>query len=354
MARGRFIVVEGIDGCGSSTQARLLKDCLEEEGIETLLTCEPCQGLIGRMIRQNLRKELRDPRDNQPHSFGWEVSALLFAADRLDHVQKEILPALEKGHWVVSDRYLFSSLTYQSLTAGVARGEALEWIQILNCRALIPDLTIIINASADVAASRRAKRGGAKELYEEDDLQRALAEAYRNPRDYLLHRNYALVDGNADDPHEVFKNVWAFIQKAQKDGFPDAQFGLSPALKQQMITKAIEMSRNPGCQILMGRRSGMSYTAAIRSLVPIEPMPQGALPIYDRDPKEPEPLRVVFPLFEEPSSLKDEANSEAGLVTRQEAAIAVLKLIYGGGANTTVEEAPGATPPEGDDDPDVV
>lgn len=353
MARGRFIVVEGIDGCGSSTQARLLKDRLEGEGIGTLLTCEPCQGLIGRMIRQNLRKELTDPRDNQPHSFGWEVSALLFAADRLDHVQKEILPALEKGHWVVSDRYLFSSLTYQSLTAGVTRGEALEWIQVLNCRALIPDLTIIINASADVAASRRAKRGGAKELYEEDDLQRALAEAYSNPRDYLLHKNYALVNGNTDDPHEVFKSVWALIQKAQTDGFPDAQFGLSPALKQQMITNAIEMSRNPGRRLLGGSGPVLGYTEIARRLFPIEPMPQGALPIYDRDPEGPEPLRVVFPLFEEPTLSKDEAGSEAGLVTRQEAAIAGLKLIYGGGADTTVEEAPGATPPEGDDDPDV-
>lgn len=285
MTRGRFIVVEGIDGCGSSTQAKMLKDRLTEDGIETVLTCEPCQGLIGRMIRQNLRKELVDPRSLQPHTFGWDVSALLFAADRLDHVQTEVLPALEKGSWVISDRYLFSSLTYQSLTAGIPQGEALRWIQALNCRALIPDLIIIVNASAEIAASRRTKRGGAKELYEEDTLQKALAKAYSNPQNYLTHKNYTLVNGDANDPKEVFKAVWAAIQKARTEGFPDPNLGLSEAQKQLIISEGLRASQDGGAATLLGRRSGLCYAEIARALIPVEPLQTGAQPYYYKDPE---------------------------------------------------------------------
>lgn len=286
MSKGRFVVVEGIDGCGSSTQAKLLKERLGKEGITAHLTCEPCQGLIGRLIRQNLRHELVDPRDQQPHTFGWDVSALLFAADRLDHVQKEILPALDKGYWVVSDRYLFSSLTYQSLTAGVPQKDALGWIQALNCRALVPDLVIIVNTSADVAARRRNKRGGTRELYEEDTLQMALAKAYSNPQDYLIHKNYTLVNGDANTPEEVFVSVWEAVQKARTEGFPDPVLGLTQTQKQQIISQAME-SCVAGPAILEGARPVVSYTEVAQMLFPIKPLPQGALAFYNKDPDKP-------------------------------------------------------------------
>lgn len=187
---GCFVVLEGIDGCGSTTQVGRLVQALRGRGEDVVTTCEPTPGPVGGLIRRVLRGELVDAT-GAVRGLDWATLALLFAADRLDHNAAVIGPALARGAWVVSDRYDLSSLAYQSATAE-GGAEVLPWIRGLNARARRPDLTIVIDVAADIAAQRRHRRGGHAELFEVDALQRQLATLYAAaealvPGDRLVH-----------------------------------------------------------------------------------------------------------------------------------------------------------------------
>lgn len=190
-ARGLFLVVEGIDGCGSTTHAKRLAKVLRTRGRDVRLTCEPTTGPIGALIRQVLQRRLFVPDADGPRAFAWSTMALLFAADRLDHLDSTIVPALREGATIVSDRYDLSSLAYQSVTA--PSGErVLPWIREVNACALRPDLTIVIDVPAEVAEERRGQRGGTEEIFESHDIQRRLAAVYKHaeqlvPNDRLVH-----------------------------------------------------------------------------------------------------------------------------------------------------------------------
>lgn len=182
---GSFIVLEGIDGCGSTTQARLLAQALRGRGRGVVETAEPSSGAIGQLIRQALAGT--DPALR----FDWTTMALLFAADRLHHVRQEIEPALAAGNIVVCDRYDLSSLTYQSATAPAGQ-DVSAWIASLNHFARRPDWTIVLDVDPDLAEQRRAARGGPREIFERSELQRTLAGLYAQaeilvPGDRLLH-----------------------------------------------------------------------------------------------------------------------------------------------------------------------
>lgn len=199
-ARGLFIVLEGIDGSGTTTQAKLLAEALELRGTPVCLTAEPSSGPVGKLIRKALTRKLEGDSGAQ-HSLSWSAMALLFAADRLDHVDTVVRPALELGRTVVSDRYVLSSLAYQSVTS--PEGEAsVPWIREINGRALRPDLTLVIDVDPDVAATRRAARGGLPEIFEVQEIQRRLAAVYARaeelvPGDRVIH----IADGSPDDVH---------------------------------------------------------------------------------------------------------------------------------------------------------
>jgi dTMP kinase len=188
---GPFIVLEGIDGSGTTTQAKRLQGALEARGISVCLTCEPTPGPVGQLIRQALQRKLVLPGGSTPHTPSWSAMALLFAADRLDHLDTVVLPALAAGRTVVSDRYVFSSLAYQSVTS--PEGErAISWIREINARAIRADLTLVLDVDDEVAAERRARRGGPAEIYEVRELQRRLAEVYARaeelvPDDHVVH-----------------------------------------------------------------------------------------------------------------------------------------------------------------------
>jgi dTMP kinase len=130
--------------------------------------------------------------------------ALLFAADRMDHVEAEIEPVLQAGGVVLSDRYDASSLAYQSVSSGKDGGGAVEWIRTLNRHALRPDLTIVIDLPPDVAAVRREARGEAAQLYEQNEVQRALAAFYRDLAKHMPGDRVVLVDGlgSIDEVHD--------------------------------------------------------------------------------------------------------------------------------------------------------
>lgn len=187
---GRFIVIEGTDGSGTTTQTELLVQALGGLGIAAHPTREPTPGPVGRLLREALEKRLvRDAK--RQATLDWTTFALLFAADRTDHVRDEITPLLEQGTWVVSDRYDLSSLIYQSLTAPDPDA-ALEWVRQVNAQALRPDLVVVLDVDADTAAARRRARGGPEELFERRELQAKLAAAYLEaeryaPADALEH-----------------------------------------------------------------------------------------------------------------------------------------------------------------------
>lgn len=175
--QGRFITLEGGDGCGKSTQARLLADALEKKGITCRLTREPGGSPLGRGIRQTLL----DPAFPDPPVPLAEI--LLFLADRAQHVATVIMPALVRGEWVLCDRHTDSTLVYQ----GYARGYDLGILRRLNAVAtdgLVPDLTLVFDLPD---AERQRRKGQAAEEFgradrlegEDDAFQQAVREGFR-------------------------------------------------------------------------------------------------------------------------------------------------------------------------------
>ena len=193
-----LVVLEGIDGSGTTTQARRLCDWIQRvRGESTHLTFEPSDGPVGKLIRRVLRGQ---------DTLNDSALALAFAADRCDHIAREILPMLQSETWVVSDRYLYSSLAYQSIT------KPLSWVRNVNRFVHPANLTIYLRVSSEVAARRRAKRGNNPELFEATDVQRRIVEQY----DHLL----------GSDPtcgHWVqSENRWIVQQSPQQQGPPMA------------------------------------------------------------------------------------------------------------------------------------
>jgi dTMP kinase len=188
---GVFVVVEGIDGSGSTTHTKLLGKALRQRGLKVVETCEPSPGPIGSMIRQVLQRRLFVADATGPRAFAWSTMALLFAADRMDHLDSTVVPALREGAIVLSDRYDLSSLAYQSVTSPTGE-KVVPWIRELNAAALRPDLTVVIDVPVDVAEERRRSRGGVEEMFEARDLQTRLCAVYEQaerlvPDDRLVH-----------------------------------------------------------------------------------------------------------------------------------------------------------------------
>jgi dTMP kinase len=182
MPAGKLIVLEGIDGSGTTTQARLLCDFLRDRGITVHLTREPSDGPVGLLIREIL---------HGAHApVVGDTMALLFAADRVDHLAREILPALERGSHVLTDRYYHSSLAYQAIEAD--RG----WVEELNRRARRPDVTFLLDLPAEEAERRRTARGGPEERYDRLEAQRRIAENYRRLPERLPGEDYRVLDGS--------------------------------------------------------------------------------------------------------------------------------------------------------------
>jgi dTMP kinase len=210
--KGRFVVLEGIDGSGTTTQAALASATLRREGFVVLETGEPSQGPVGALIRQALRGRLGLPAQTGPLTE--ETLALLFAADRLDHLEAEILPALRRGEVVICDRYLLSSLAYQGAAC------SMDWVEDINSAAAPPDLTIFLDVGLETAARRRAARGDSEELFETDERQRRVNRQYavavrrREKRERILR-----IDGNRPleaVANDVLEAIRADLRKPAK------------------------------------------------------------------------------------------------------------------------------------------
>jgi dTMP kinase len=195
--RGVFVVLEGGDGCGKSTQVQLLVGRLRDLGREVVATREPGATEAGAAIRSLvLGGGHLDPR----------TEALLIAADRAEHVAEVVRPALERGAVVVSDRYVPSSLAYQ----GVARGLGVEEIARLSDWAtggVQPDLVLVFDVPAAEAAGRRVGPEDRMER-ESDSFRAAVNQAYR---DLAVRFGWAMIDGTAP-VDEVAEQVWALVR----------------------------------------------------------------------------------------------------------------------------------------------
>ncbi|MCD6412210.1 dTMP kinase [bacterium] len=194
---GKFIVFEGLDGSGQTTQATLLKDFLEKEGKKVLLTKEPTKNSpFAKKIEKILeKKEKISPFKLQK----------LFALDRAWHLEKEIIPALKKGKIVISDRYFFSSFAY-----GASEGLSLKNLIKLNQKFLLPDLTLILKVSPKKCIQRIKKRGEKITLFEKEKKLKKVWGFYQKfPK---MFEKVKLIDGE-EEIKKVFQKVKKEVKK---------------------------------------------------------------------------------------------------------------------------------------------
>jgi dTMP kinase len=203
MATGRFVVFEGLDGSGKTTQMARIQKRLSGVGIDAVTTCEPTDGPVGSLIRKMLEGRISsDP----------ETIAALFAADRTDHLVKPetgVQALVEKGLVVLCDRYYFSSYAYH------ARDMDLEWIitlNSLNAQILRPDLTFFIDVAPETCLDRIRAGRHRLDMYEKIDILKQVRHNYFTAFDRVRDKEKVVtVDGNASED-AVEQSIWQHMQ----------------------------------------------------------------------------------------------------------------------------------------------
>ncbi len=171
MRKGIFIAIDGIDGCGSTTQVEILGKYLETRGEKAYLTREPSEFEIGKLLRKYLKKP------ETPIA----TDALLFAADRVEHYYNEILPKIKNNFIVITDRYLESSIAYQTAQIILNRNlqdnpvsidAAIEWIKNINKYIPLPDITFILDVDPRISLKRKYSK------LDSDDIEKFENESF--------------------------------------------------------------------------------------------------------------------------------------------------------------------------------
>ena len=205
MKQGKFIVLEGLDGCGKSTQLKRLADTLTQKGETVILTAEPTDFETGAYLRRIL---------SESQNKNMYLQAALFLADRLEHITHPefgIRQHLEQGHTVICDRYYYSSFAYQGTTSDI------DWVidMNLNCREMLtPDLCVFLDVNPDTCKERIDKVREKPELYEKDvTLMREIRNNFLNVLDKLKDgQNIAIIDANRS-LENVEKEIFDYVQK---------------------------------------------------------------------------------------------------------------------------------------------
>ncbi|MEL7162106.1 MAG: dTMP kinase [Bacteroidota bacterium] len=203
MQKPLFIVIEGLDGSGKTTQIELLRDRLQGQGEACHLTAEPTELPTGKFIRSILRHEITaDSR----------TVAALYAADRIEHLhhpEAGILAKLAGGYHVIASRYYFSSLAYQSEFADPG------WVASLNLlakRTLTADLTVFLDLEPEVSMERIAARGEATELFETKEKLTHVRESFQLAFEHFGDgENIRVVDASRD-PVTIADEIWALVE----------------------------------------------------------------------------------------------------------------------------------------------
>jgi dTMP kinase len=196
MTQGRFIALEGGEGAGKSTQARLLAEALRQRGMEVVVTREPGGTPGAEAIRDLL---LHGVEGDEGVSWNPRAEALLFAAARSDHVHRLIRPALARGAWVVCDRYLDSSRAYQGGGSGLSDHE-IGILHRIGSEGLLPDLALLVEVSPEVAVDRLARRDidGSDRIGGRDGAYHARVAGAFSAFAEAEPVRFARIDGNGD------------------------------------------------------------------------------------------------------------------------------------------------------------
>ena len=203
--RGKFITLEGPEGAGKSTHLKLLAERLKARGITVLTTREPGGTRLGEAVREILQF---DAAGESPVP---RAELLLFLASRAQLVEKVIRPALERGEWVLSDRFCDSTFAYQ----GYGRGMEVETLRAINgfaTDALMPDLTVLLDISQDESRHRVAERHGPADRFESerDTFHQRLAEGFRAlAKEEPTRIRRILSDGPQSETAEA---IWAQVE----------------------------------------------------------------------------------------------------------------------------------------------
>lgn len=193
---GLFIAVEGLDGSGASIQAKMLADNLSKEGYRTLYTKEPTANLIGGLIRAQLTGE-------------WQSSLiclqLLFAADRAHHLNSEILPNLQTGKIVITDRYIPSTIAYGSLEI-----DDIKWLENINSKFIKPDITFLVKMRPKICALRIKESVQAMELFKEERKLTKIWKVYEEIA--KKDASIKIIDGERDEM-EILEEIKKIVEK---------------------------------------------------------------------------------------------------------------------------------------------
>lgn len=196
--RGKFIVFEGIDGSGKTTQIELLAKRFAECGVKVETTCEPSDGPIGKLLRQVLKGDIVTND---------ESVAALFLADRMDHIRREngLLAMLEEGKTVLCDRYYFSSYAYHSVTMDMDYVIAANEIA---ARRLKPDVTIFFDISAEESYARITQNRETVELFEKRERLEKTREKYFEAFEKLKQKEKIVIIDASRSPEAIAEDVW--------------------------------------------------------------------------------------------------------------------------------------------------
>jgi len=204
---GVFIVLEGIDGSGTTTQAEILLNRLKEQFTNVISTAQPDEGNpIGRLLRAYLGGTHKLPEF--PSHIGSSIMTLLFSADRLAHLAEEIIPTLQIGGIVICDRYLLSTYAYQT-----RKLDRYDWIKAVSAYAIKPDMDILLDIDPAVALARAEDRDRPPEFYETLEKQSAVEENYRRLGNQASLTDLRVVNASnpinevADDVYEIASSV---------------------------------------------------------------------------------------------------------------------------------------------------
>lgn len=211
-----FFVLEGLDGAGTTTQTQRLIQRFTVTGQPALATREPSDGPIGVTIRQMLSKRIGIPTaDGGFKPMTRQTLALMFAADRLDHLAATVDPALEAGKVVISDRYYHSSLAYQGdveLVEGAERVDY-DWVYSLNSRARVPTMTFFLEIDVEESLRRLSHRA-ARDIYETREKLERLVLRYDEVMTWLAERGQPIMRLDATRPIEALhEEIWSTITR---------------------------------------------------------------------------------------------------------------------------------------------
>ena len=194
--KGKFIVYEGLDGSGKTTQVMRMVEHLRSKGMPCRCEKEPTDGVIGSLARNAVKgMEQFDP----------VTLALLFAADRAEHVRNVISPALERGEWVVCDRYVMSNIAYQSISVPAQFILDANQAVLTGAGAVLPDVTIFIDTAPKECADRISSNRLFEEMFDRADVAMHVRRQYNEAFNLLekFSMSVRAVHGDAD-ADEVF------------------------------------------------------------------------------------------------------------------------------------------------------